>query len=1503
MSLQNRRTRGWRRTLRLALMVVVLGWAGGGASASGIVAPDAAAPNASPDSSDGLWRRIPESAIPDRGERQTRPRAYATAHLDLLRLRAMLGIAPLHDSAPDGGEAEVELELPLPDGRFGRFRLHEAPILDPALAAQFPQIRTYSGRGIDDPAASLRLDVGELGLHAFVRGAAGMLAVVPYAVGDLAHYQSYFLRDDPAEAEGASCGVGGGDPLHAALEAVAAPVAPRAVQQSIRRTYRLAVGTTTEYTAQNGGTVGSALSAITARVQGANLIFNAEVGIQLNLVAPAVIATGEPDGYTSGNPNALLDENQDIMDVIIGTAGYDVAQVFDSSQAGGGAIGLATRPAACRADFKARGTSGGNSIVLFVHEMGHMFDASHTFNNNFSQSCGSLLGQSTREPATAMEPGSGSTLMSYAGTCGPADLQTGRDTYFHGQSLDQMVAYIANGAGAACAAISNTGNSGITITDWSPAVTIPDRTPFRLSMRATDTALEPVFVTWEEVDAGAASPPEGDNGDRAIFRSYPPTQVQTRDLPRLDYVLANAGVPPATYTCAAGPPPTTCLTGEAIAVTTRTLKFRGTARDNFDALNSVDVAVNVVGNSGPFAVGSPNAAGTVWVQGTGQFVAWLPGASADPPIGVDTVKISLSTDGGQSFPFVLADAVPNTGIAPVFVPDVITTRGRVKVEAVIPGNFHTFYDISDADFEVRALAVTNTADSGEGSLRKAILDANSDPGPTTIRFAIGASGSPQQIFPQTPLPEITAPVDIDGLSQGGSGYVGIPLIELRGDNIAAPNSHGLVVTGGGSTLSGLSIHRFSGSGIVLRGAGGNVVEFSVIGANPTGSSTEGNLGNGIWIDNSPNNLVGRRTLTSALRPNLIQRNEVGVLITGANASGNGLYSNQIGTRGGIGFPGYGNRSAGVRIVDAPGNLVGGTRPGGGGLPLSAGNTISGQSSGGGIGVHITGPLALGNRVRSNLIGLTPDGTAGLRNSVAGVYVQNAPGTEIGGLDAGEGNALACSDYVVRVDGAASTSTRIQGNTIGTNQAGNAGVQCSVYGVYTEVPIVIGGDSPAARNWISGNGYGVFMSEAGASGTVVTGNYIGTNIAGTAAVPNSFSGISSLRAGNHRIGGTQAGQGNLVSGNLGTGIELSGATSGTRIEGNFVGTNAAGTAAIPNGSGVGIRIYGGSNNVVGGTTPGARNLISGNGPPGNGHGIRLEIYGNSSGNRIEGNYIGTDVTGLLPLGNGGAGIQVFSPDSSVGVGDNYIGGTTAAARNVIGGNGSYGIWLAYADRMQVQGNYIGVGANGIAPVGNGATGIVIYANRNVIGGTAPGAGNTIANAGPGGGPTVFLYSGVRVESGTGNVVRGNALYANFGQALDLLGGTESQGYTANDACDADTGPNQLQNFPVITAASSAGASTSVSGSLNAAANQAFQVDVYASADCDATGHGEGRLYLGAVTVNTGADCNATFNATLPVPLPANQVATATATDAAGNTSEFSACTVVVGGDAIFANGFE
>ena len=312
---------------------------------------------------------------------------------------------------------------------------------------------------------------------------------------------------------------------------------------------------------------------------------------------------------------------------------------------------------------------------------------------------------------------------------------------------------------------------------------------------------------------------------------------------------------------------------------------------------------------------------------------------------------------------------------------------------------------------------------------------------------------------------------------------------------------------------------------------------------------------------------------------------------------------------------------------------------------------------------------------------------------------------------------------------------------------------------------------------------------------------------------------------------------------------------------------------------GVWIFSTNNNTIGGTTPGARNIISGNDTRG------VFIEGGTS-NIVQGNYIGTDVNGTGDLGNTFNGVCVS------GGSDNTIGGTTAAARNIISGNDTSGVFLTGSTTGNlVQGNSIGVDVNG-ATRGNGRDGVTIGstsasppngpASTNTVGGTTAAAGNTIAFNG---------RDGVRVVStSTGNAILSNNIFSNTNRGIDLVG----DGVTANDVatCDPDTGPNNLQNFPVLTSVNSAGGSTTIMGSLDSTASTNFTVQFFSNAACDGT-NGEGRTFIGETTVMTSGSCSATINTLLPVTVLGSEIVTATATDPNGNTSEFSACNTVMG----------
>ncbi len=420
---------------------------------------------------------------------------------------------------------------------------------------------------------------------------------------------------------------------------------------------------------------------------------------------------------------------------------------------------------------------------------------------------------------------------------------------------------------------------------------------------------------------------------------------------------------------------------------------------------------------------------------------------------------------------------------------------------------------------------------------------------------------------------------------------------------------------------------------------------------------------------------------------------------------------------------------------------------------------------------------------------------------------------------------------------------------------------------------VGTDGDAAeRNVISGNqggpeDGGVRLSGF-ASGNVVAGNYIGTDAAGAVAIGNRTGiFVETFGPGGNVYGGTAPVLRNVISGN-GTGVSLFG-SAGDVVQGNYIGTDATGIYSVGNTTGVSLA-FGAFDNLVGGTAPGAGNVISGNVT-----GVGFVHFGTQH-NTVQGNFIGPDATGNRALGNASRGID-FNLSSN-----NTIGGTDPGAGNVIAGNGATGVFIADGSGNQVLGNLIGVGADGTRPLGNGQEGVhILFSLNNTI------AGNTIAyNARNG-----VLVSTIGGFPSDGNLLRGNAVFANTLLGIDLGG----DGVTPNDPSDTDAGPNDLQNYPVLTQAVSTAAGTAIAGTFNSAPGTTFTLEFFASPAVDPSGLGEGTTPLGLLTVTTDAGGNADFTAQFAAVVPAGFVVTATATDPANNTSEFSVARVVVAGN--------
>jgi FG-GAP-like repeat len=569
--------------------------------------------------------------------------------------------------------------------------------------------------------------------------------------------------------------------------------------------------------------------------------------------------------------------------------------------------------------------------------------------------------------------------------------------------------------------------------------------------------------------------------------------------------------------------------------------------------------------------------------------------------------------------------------------------------------------------------VTNTNDSGAGSLRQAILDANANPGADTIRFSI-ASGE-QTITPGSALPVVTDALTIDGTSQ--PGFTGKPIIEINGKKVQA---NGLSITAGNSVVRGLVINRFkgifsNGSGLSLSVNGGNLIEGNFIGTDFTGTVDRGNENEGI-LCSVPDNRIGG---TVAAARNIISGNDqAGIYLLGPTARGNVIQGNFIGVDV-TGTTVLSNPFVGVFIDRAPNNTIGGT-------VAAARNVLTNPSPRGfGEGVIIDGLGASGNLIQGNFIGTDASGRVGLGNALGIEINTEASANTIGGTVAAARNIISKNESGIYLFGGTS-ETLIQGNFIGTDVTGTVALGNMFFGVITNANTLhnaIGGVIAGARNIISGNtGRGMTLN---CRDSQVQGNFIGTDVTGTVALGNGNSGIELEDEGN-LVGGLEDGARNIISANGKYGILV--AEDRNQIQGNFIGTDVTGTAALGNGDS-GIATFS-ANNVIGGTQTEARNLISANKIAG------IMISSGAANNRLEGNLIGTDVSGTVNLGNAFYGIQM----AGAGTG-NRIGGTLPGAGNTIAFNGGPGVNSNISTGNAIRGNSIfSNGGLGIEHSGSG-----------------------------------------------------------------------------------------------------------------------------------------------------------------------------------------------------------
>lgn len=627
--------------------------------------------------SSNLWQKITPSTSKSIKENKINLPKEQTFELDIEALKQSLNASPNRETARN--ISSVIVSFPNTDGQLEKYRIFEAPVLSPELAAKYPNINSYAGQGIDDPTAVIRFSVSPKGFQS-MKLAAGKPATFIESYSEDGTLYAAYTRDQKIDySDDFQCEVT--EEMNRTFDIGNSTL--RNADDGILRTYRLAVSTTGEYTAYHGGTKAGALAAINATMTRVNGVFENDFNVTMVLIDnndDVIYTNANSDPYTS----SLNSQLQSTLTSVIGEANYDIGHLFAraSNNGNAGCIGCVCTNGQKGSAFTSRTDPEGDpfDIDYVAHEMGHQFGGNHTWTFNGNEGTDAQ-----------MEPGSGTTIMGYAGITGSdTDVQQNSDPYFHARSIEQITNYIKT---KNCQTNTNTGNAVPTV-NAGANYSIPKGTAFVLDGSASDADAGDVLTyCWEQYDENNASTtiPSATATSGVAFRSFSPTTDTKRYFPRLETVKTGS----------------TSWKWEVVPTVARTLNFRLTVRDNRAGganNNSDDMVVNVRSGAGPFIVNSPNT-NVTWNAGSTQTVTWDVAGTTGNGVNAANVDIFLSTDGGNTYPITLATSVPNDGSHNIVVPNNQGSSNRIMVK----GSNNIFFDISNANFTIAGQIACNAS--------------------------------------------------------------------------------------------------------------------------------------------------------------------------------------------------------------------------------------------------------------------------------------------------------------------------------------------------------------------------------------------------------------------------------------------------------------------------------------------------------------------------------------------------------------------------------------------------------------------------------------------------------------------------------------------------------------------------------------------------------------------------------------------------------------------------